>query len=488
MEHWRTMFERTSTPTGERGSFSFLMIVFALPVLFLLFTLTLDVGTYLARVEKDQRVLDDAALYAYKFLPDREMAEQMAREYLARHEDVVQGSTLAVSSNPSENAVTIELQNATELTFARLFGILTGAVAGSFTLPERIFSVARGTPFDVFIALDASGSLGPRFDMGQCIGSAWSDVEATVPSSFFTASDAVYCRTPSGGTVTVDPLLLTQQCFNERFSAVKRSAIRATEFFAGFGLNQIAVGVFPGLSPGGGAVDLVRELSPVPAPPAAARFLTYEGLVSATTWCGAIADHPPADVPAYRYETNAGTGVDRVVRSAVSGKMVPNPAFSPAVSDLLWMQPTREGMSGDIGDLLSTVRSQLLGAPVLGSRGGMSGLNTKVALIFLGGLPVLGGTRFASSSDAVATALTSQIQSLRREVEEGGKSFILNFLLVGSTPGSSEFGSFIERTRPPRDQRGRFDVRFYQQDDPRRMVQEIVASLVLVRRTAVISR
>lgn len=336
-------------------------------------------------------MLDDAAIYAYRFLPDQNAAVERAEDYVASNSRYA--SSVEVLSD--SRSITLQLNTRTRIFFAELFNIDAG-------IPLRIFSSAAGTPFDVFIAIDSGNYLAPDIRNG----SAWGD-QGWQAAYFFSTINP-----PFDQTGPLDARLATQQCFNPAFSALKSLALLTYNHICSFSSNSVGVGIYPGL----GAMDIIREVQPagyVLENGAEARFVAFSGN---SVLCAAAAENEP-NFRQYNFPVlNAPAAAP--LRRVIPGEWRINPAYQPffTVADVVWSRAVSRNQPGDIIQVFEALRANLIGAAGIRQRQGLTGPARKMAIIFAGDLPWT-AFQLRFPHQQVKAAIASQLSKLKRDLE-----------------------------------------------------------------------
>ena len=255
------------------GSISFFVAAFVIPFLFFLFSLSLDLSKYYTETQKAQKAADDAALFAYRFLPFGDQAVIAARNFLNDYGNLAEGAEITADGH----SVSIALNATSALSFARLFGLQAG-------VPMAAYARAWGTPLDAFIALDSSAQLGPAVPTGT----PWGESDQWPAAYFFDALHPLYNQ-----GVQIDPRLLTQRCFNPAFSALKKAAIAAYDYLSISPQNAVGVGFYPGaVSP----LDLARDTLPGGVVDAGRGEARFETLRAFSSLLNNLCQEDPVDV------------------------------------------------------------------------------------------------------------------------------------------------------------------------------------------------
>lgn len=370
-----------SNVSGERGITTILFAFMVLPILYFLFTLGLDLRVYSTESAYHQQVLDEATLGATRHLPRVEAARASVATYLA--ERGIAGATITATT--SEVAVT--LSAAVELSFPRLLGVNAG-------VPYGVYSRARVNPVDAFVAVDLGAYLAPDVVNGE----VWGESGTWGAASYFES----FPRQPEP---PLDPRRLTAQCFNPALSAVKRSAVRAFDYLAAFQTNRVGLGIYPG---NGYHLEVLRPLTPQPHPGGDFARYVNRYVRSEDCWRAAVAE---TWLEGYRFPgsgLSGGSPPDQATLLTPAGGFDAAAAGSVRAVDAVWGSVVRSphltsAGTADFGEVLAGLYSQIFGAPLDQSRGGLALNPRRVGIIFAGDVPREGGERFPAPS--VVTAL-----------------------------------------------------------------------------------
>lgn len=397
-----------------------LFSVIVLPLLFLGFTLSIDLTTFFSESNHVQRVLDEAALHAYRTLPYKDEAPDAVEAYLRRHAPGRFGapSLDGVTMTVHGDSIGLAYRGEQPLMFPQLFLSLARSSTSGVSLPVNVATRVRGTPHDVFIAFDASSTyLSPPIGGTSAWGSAveW-------PTAQFFMSQPIFL--PSA---EADERVATQQCFNEAFNAVKASVYRAYEYFAAFDSDQVGLGVYPGGNRDLSTFRSVRVRSAPDAAPAGAGgeadFPMYNGLGGRDSFCAAAAESevnsphyrfPSPNVRLTSWEAPAGTPP---VSMVLPPTHAPNPDYLPFVEarQAVWSTVTRDGAPATFDIVFRDALSSLLLAPTPPSRGSLGGKASKVLFFFAGDVPWIGGARWSPNSPS-DTLLRQRFVEYRNEI------------------------------------------------------------------------
>ena len=385
----------------ERGAMLLLITVIVLPLLFLGFTLSVDLKTFYVEANAVQKVLDEAALQGYRSLPFREEARNVVDRFLAVHAPRHFSSLDNLSIGTTGDSITLSFNGPHELFFPKILFTITGHGEASTSLPLNTLTKVRGTPFDTLIAFDASGTyLAPPVESAV----AWGDPTLWPIADFF-QTHAVY--RPTG---PVEKRVASAQCFNEAFSPLKLGAVRAYEYFSAFDLDQVGVGVYPS---GNRELELLRKVKRRVAPGATpsgslgeADFLGVNGIARQDTFCAAAAENE-VNTDRYRFPVKNSKLTHWVPAGAAPPvSMVLHPSYTPnpdyrdyqEVRQSIWATAVRDGAPASFDTVFHEALRALLEAPALPERGTLQARPAKTLWFFAGDVPWVGGVRYGANN------------------------------------------------------------------------------------------
>ncbi|MCO6430833.1 MAG: hypothetical protein J5J00_08225 [Deltaproteobacteria bacterium] len=383
---------------GMAGASTMFFAVIVLPMLFLILTLALDLSLFFTIGQKSQTLADEAAMYAFRFMPDVDRARSAGESY-ALHTAKQRSIPIdSVQTLNSSDQLSILMNGRAPMHFARWFGFDGG-------LPVQARASVRGQPQDVFVAVDVSSRLAPD----AITGTAWGTEVQWPAATFFAHEMPIYIPDPydAGRTVRVNERLLTQQCFNPIFSAEKAAAAEVFDYFSRFSLNGIGLGFFPGEF---FTLDVAREVLP------GGRRKTEEQLkgeadfdalsgtqTSSTLMCAAVAQQEHSHDS---YKFPVPPVVDPVnVGSALSFNQ--DYAAWARAKEVIWSRAASQRATYSIESILSEITGRLLSAAPQPKRGGLAHRASKLGVIFLSGMPHEGTARFPepAAAEAISRAL-----------------------------------------------------------------------------------
>ena len=469
--------------TNARGSMTLLLAVFIVPVFFLILSVSLDVAAFLSELQRAQKIVDDTALYAFRFMPYQESARAAACSFVSQQASgeapLICGENVSVAIPVDGSTVTITLRRGHPLTLARYFGV-------EMELPIEASAAARGRPFDTFLILDLSRYLAPVADDGSA---PWGE-PSLWPAAQFTSLH------PLG---TIDGRLLTQQCVNPVLAPLKRSAIYTYEYLAMNGLNAVGVGFAPGAS---NFVDIARQVLPRGQGQDEIAFPLYEYPYNSNTYCLGIGESdPPGSVNSFPSASEALSWQGEsdpyrpspIILSEGSSWQL-NPAYPPyfRAREVIWGQTVRVGGSANVGEVLSAIRSLLIGSFYDGERGGMARAVPKNAIIFAGDVPRQNEIRFGQDS-VTAQVMTEKIAEIREAAIQYDMNVTITFVILEHpylSFGSEieEFASFlVEQEGVGDSSTGGLRLQMLHGDDGEALAQKAASSLILEGRRVVLA-
>lgn len=484
---------------NQRGSVAIFFAAVMLPLLMILFSLSIDATRYYRESGTAQEALDEAATHAVRFLPFQEEAAESARRILARHGEFFEGTTLEVTSD----TVSLDLTRGVPLSFASFFW--SGA-----QIPISVHSSARTTPYDIYLAVDSSNYLSPPF--GSPLWDEGNLLEWPAAYFFEQVKEIRYEGQP------IDARWLTQQCFNSAFSYLKLAGIRIYEYLAGFGKNSIGVGLFPGVSG-----ELIQEARPLSLSTLRvgqggdAVFPPYNRLFASSEYCAAAAE---LETHAVQYRVPESN--ERISRRFVPPLGAPSivapqswtyqsPEYDPflQVKEVIWSRATHE----------ATPRSEDLIAAVLGSlmsarfddRGGLVNSSVRLGIILAGDVPwssdvdVAGSTYYRfGEHPIVEDRLRAAIRSIADQLQQPVNKWLNIKLLyvVFSHPELPEairgshlaelkrLFSELERKNPALegDKIPNLSLQVISTSSPESLVKEVAGTIVMLDRNSMVSR
>lgn len=223
---------KISSKDCQLGSITLFAATVLFPIIFFLLSISLDLTQLYAERASVQRVIDQAALYAYRFLPFQVQARHAVDTYL-RSLSSIHGS---YETYIDSGQVEITYHGRAPFFFAAFVGNSVG-------IPYDLHTRVRGTVMHAVVMVDSSSSVAPV-----------STEELWGAPALWPAANLFIHFKPFGSTVS--PRFITQQCFNPAFNIIKRSAIGILDYLSSFSKNSVALGFYPGTL---SSIDLVKN-------------------------------------------------------------------------------------------------------------------------------------------------------------------------------------------------------------------------------------
>ena len=489
----------------EEGSISLYIAAIVLPLTFFLLSLSVDVGAYVTETQAIQKIADETSLYASRFLPAVSKAKSAVKKYLNDHKISVinLGDENSESRNAdvmiSADSVQIDISSNVPMSFANIFMKILGEGSNSARIATSARSLARATPLDILVSMDIGSYMAPLAPSDD----PWEDVDIWPAAEYFNGQDIRYA------SELVDKRLLTQQCFNQAFSALKKITIQVYETLSSFKRNAIGLSFFPAV---GRPVYNSRLVTPfIPESDIGSigeasfqtlgREVIATGPYSSDEWCAASAERE-IDHLDYRFPEE-NTDLRNIDRSLAPSSIISpidnkyDPLYSTFLEarEVIWSKAVNPNSAGNFVEVLKNIHDQTLGVSAVVARGNLVSHAKKVAIIFLGDLPyVFTGQQYPSS--AAQTAIKSEIERLREEVFT--YKFDLSLFIIGFNHQGNQdifesqganFKTFIEAfTESSREeQSGSFSVHFNYGDNVSRLGNQVLAAVMASQRTSMLS-
>ncbi len=457
---------------SSNGSTTILVGALILPLLIFIFSLVFDLEKYFSDRENTQQLLDSAAMHAARFLPYTDQAKQAAQDYISSR---VRGDALINIDTSSADTISISVESVSKLIFATLLGVDIG-------LPLHLRANARITPRDALLVLDTSRYMGPSAELGP----AWGDAGIWGANDFFTNQLGL----------VGDARLLTQQCFNPNFSALKKAAVTLYDYLSSQRLNSVAIGFSPG---GSGAYHQSRQLLPggFTNYPAAgeASFERYNATNASNEWCLASLErelNPNFSLPSLRSELHSPSipppeRVYPLLPDAASATewVLPleNHPYLTA-REVIWSKAVNQDSNMRIVDILNSIMAELVYPVALNSRGGLAGSASKVAIIFAGDVPWhfdLGANASYRFPDG---PIVAEMSSLLDQIQSN--DIKLYYLLFSHEGNTAEFSTRVADLKTFLGSWS--NIELFVGDDPEDISTEMTKAIVLKDRNVMLSR
>ncbi len=394
----------------ESANTTLLFVTIFLPVALLLFSLAVDIESYFRETRAAQELVDDAALFGYRFFPRSALAKDRTEAYLRGRS--AKGRTTV---SAGFDTLHVQYEGRVPLSFISYFGFKTA-------FPILVSSSAQGVPKDILILLDTASYLTPAV-VG---GSAWGDVADWPAATYFSMAKKV-----NASGAALDPRLLTQQCFNSYFSELKLVALGLYRALSSFHLNAVGVGFFPIVRNG---LDLARPVYSLSEQRVGeADFLDFGNEFVSSHECFAASD---AEVQTSHYKVPGRTsefpGSWRAPMGRAPSPIDPltkgfNPDYRPflSVDEAVWSQAARPADFQDTRLLFEFIRTSLYGVPALSARRSLQSKAPKLAFVVTGALPSIGGRRFGTDS-SVASQLIAEIAEMNEALQSSSVDYSRN--------------------------------------------------------------
>ncbi len=446
------------------------MATVLIPILFLLLTICLDLSELYSEKAEMQRLIDEAALYGYRFLPFQTRAELAVEGYL-NDLSKVRGSFNSVVRS---DEVAISYHGRAPFRFAALWGISQG-------LEYEVNSRVKSAPINGVVLIEASQDVAPdeRSEL-------WGE-ETEWPAARLFEHYLPFAS-------SIDARRATQQCFNPIFSGIKLAALRLFDYLTSFEKNDVTLGFIPGTL---NEVDIVNrgqsplELSANMTPE---YFNIANGTFSKNGYClaalkeeGAYSPYllPPQkmDAPSPRELPNTELAGYRVSERDLDAL---------TTRELIWTRAVRPGVSS-IRSILDQVLKRFAEAhrPGTDDWTRRDGFSRDMAVIFASDVPREGNQRFPD--DQVQAALRLSLARLvTLYAEEGQAAASLYYVLFdphdrrrGERNAEMLQGFFNDVHRDLRAPVG-IEFRVIYSQEIEGLAQGVIRSIALRRHTAVI--
>ena len=398
----------------EQGSMMLFIAAILIPILFVFFSLTLDFEQFFGEKESIQHLADQAALYGYRFLPNKANATAATKLYLTQNSSITAISEVTVTAD----SVTVDVNKTSNLTFANLASLISHSSTDPIGIPLSVHAVARGVPIDAFVMMDTSTYLAPS--ISDSVPWIQNGERSLWPSAqFFSSTNLWDIRAQMHEPAYVNEVV-SQSCFNQIFSKVKKATIGAYQKLANFRLNAVGLGFYPSVYNSVDVARAVRSLDTVGigeagwiASPPSQEYVRNE-------LCFAAADMELSHT-AYRFPT-APASLEYQWKSPSTGapamKVIPgvwniNPEVQPflSVPQIIWSQAVRVGVDVNTPAAILQGATQIYAANSWQGRGGLTNRAARVLVVLAGDVPRVGGLRYPNS--AVETALGGVITQIK---------------------------------------------------------------------------
>jgi hypothetical protein len=468
-----------SFQSDSRGSITLVSATILLPILFFLLTISLDLTQLYSDRSTVQRLLDEAALQGYRYLPYTDQAKQAVNGYLKQ----LNSLPGAVETIIGSDSVEIIYDGVAPFTFASFVGKDSG-------IPYQISARARGTVFHAVLGLDTGESLAPQ-----------SGTELWGSEGLWPAARLFTHFQPFGAHITAREM--TQQCFNPVFLGLKRSALRLFDYLSSFNKNSLGLIFFPGTL---GSLDQIKDTRRsglALTKPVTGYFNIANGPISKNSYCLALTEEEPLESP---YRIPNRSGLDKETESGEPrftdpfSYLVPETSLADlTVRETLWTRAIKPG-NVSTRTILSSSIAMLSVAGQLNdfeTRNSLAQKPTKASIILTSQLPHEGLEFFPSQS--VKDALIVSLQQFWRLLGGGSDDHIqqvrkgILYYVVLAVPGASidrqlidELQEFFNQVLIDGGMDKQLSVRVVYSENADDLAAGVVRSLVLENNTAVI--
>ena len=474
------------TSPVERGSI-LLLLAAMLPLLFFLLSISFDFSRYYLERQRAQKQLDDAALFAHRYLPAAASSEAAALRFLALYSPYASEAVAHASSD----SITLSLKTNFPVIMSKPMGL-------QISLPLEVESRVKGTPFDVLLAVDTSAYLAPSVFSSR----SWDSLGS---ATYFESLRRTYL-VAGGREVEYERTVLSEQCFNEVFSALKRTTLGLYSYLASFRWNAVGLGFFPG----GGIVsgsypglstpqfDLVRPIlgSNDKVQAAAEAFLEeYQSSAVGNFDCAAAAELETG-VGQYQFPLLNPAGISAgPLADMTSRRFNPDRIATLSVGEAVWFRAVNPHQYAQVGGLLQALRTQLLGAPLIAGRGNLAARPLKRAIILAGDLPRESGRRFPDAS--VIESITHEFELLIAQLEAQQLTMKISYVVVDhrhspsmalAQESAALADFFLSITKATGSKQQVLEAKVLYAASPDVLTNELLSALTQDKRTAVISR
>ncbi len=422
---------------NHAGSSTLFVATFVLPVFFFLAGLSIDLTLYYLQKRNTQAFIDEAVVFAQRYLPYQGAAESSLRAFLERQSNLTAYLQTAVSAD----SISIEGLIPARLIFPRYFGLTQ-------QVPYHVYARAQNRPADSLVLLDVGDYLSPDYPLGN----TWGNPQDWPAASFFSNTIEILQDVDRDGTPeAIDAGLATQQCFNPVFSAIKQAAIETSWYLSGFSLNAVGVSVFPGNEPHVSDLSEIQVATPSGSPSRVV-FAPYNSQYMRNSYCAAAASEE-INVPGYQFPSPPGT-LQGIWQPAPGAPAMVDPQsydfnmeYQPflTLAESIWSRAVRKGQVANTSDLLDTLRAKLIASAPIIQRAGLSHRATKHASIFYGDLPYQNGQRFPAPG--TQQALSDQLLALAEDSHNSDQDVILHFIFVNHQNSAVNYANEVAQLK-----------------------------------------
>ena len=418
----------------ERGSILLFIAVGIIPILFFLCTLSIDLGKFFTERNETERIIDSAAVFGARYLPFKDVAWNAAVNYLQQYPQL-QG---ACAVHAVAEKVSIEFRGNLQLSFASYFGAAP-------LIPYKLNTAARLTPQNVVVFFDSSSYLAPALFSSPGVINDISFHPVSTPDHW-RAADLFQQHLYYSSGNPLNQRVISQQCFNSGYSALKETAIRVIDYSAAYPLNSVGVFSGPGASM---EVPIIRDVQAAPSDPYAVNNASFGDFTSPY-----VSDIDCLSAAFYG-ENAAGTSLpDRApelggsedgkqdqLRPLIQGPtwvLPPSEVDSISVRQAVWGHAVRWRYPAvgndsipqrvDAADVIERARSMLLGADYRPERAGVVQGISNTAFLLFGDLPWQGAARYPAQG--VKDRLRQELQQLNDQAAALSQKVTIYYVLL----------------------------------------------------------
>lgn len=475
----------------QNGSMLVFLAGFILPLLMLLCSVAIDVNGYSTRREEIQNIADAAVLYGVKYLPDINSAETGAADYLKIK---AKDATFTLSSSNDE--LQVRINGNFEPFFAPFFNKILSA---PILFPYAAASQARAMPLDVYIAIDRGAELSPDYSTSD--DTAWGDSGQWGAAQIFSAVLPI-----NFAEGRMHPRIVTQQCFNPKFSLIKRAAVKTFDFFSGFRMNRVGIGYFPG------AVSLYGMSRDINAGIKKAESVEFydthpdwdtdhyvtieeeepiQTFPVQSSYCASIAETEPfyTQYLLPKPPTYVGIGNQHELLIDQSTWSV-NPSYPLSTREKIWSRSVNKNALMDFSVAIGAIEQSLFYSGQNELRGGLVNNAPQVAFIFSDRTPQINNVRFSSGGGIVADQIHNLLADLRAfKDKQKTKLTLYYFMLESSTQEVSELSDlFASETYAASDGTSYFEAKVIRGEESDEFLSKMLTNIFLEQRSHAVSR
>jgi hypothetical protein len=475
----------------EKGSVVLFVAAVVIPILFLLFSLSVDINLYYTASQRAQKVLDDAVLRAHRFLPHQVAAKQILQHHINQNTSDLGSGFSEPSITTTSDMVSVTLKGKSPIAFINWFG-------SNYSLDFFVYSRARSTPLDVFIAIDTGSNSAPSISEAP-----WGST-LEWPAAYFFTNELSFSD--------IDPRVATQQCFNPTLSVLKNSSIKLYDYLSSFQLNNIGLGFYPGFV---NDIDIARYVEKggrredQSTFPGEASFDSISGAPYANNeYCLAAAERENVHLP-YKFplsNSNFVTGINdntRPLYRVLPGTRKINQEYLPYLEarDVIWSRAANSLTPYRFNKIIYEIGYSLLAARSNQEREGLVNNANKVAIMVTSDLPLMAQyvQSYKTEMESVFTTLKNEISTSNADVTFIILAFPSEKYIIKDAFGFRGVNSvwdssvttvkiFLNDTINHQPAKGKLTAKLVTGLDPEKLVENITALILLEKRTVLLSR